>query len=312
MESSRQEYSQGALCALEGYDAIDGLKGFTEDYGTGAYQVEINTRSSFTASSIVLRKLKNETWTDASTRLVAFDFNLFNKHTEYVTVVRLIIQQFVSGRFVPSHVIYTFKPLPHGENRAWDSAKLYLTYSLFALFLLWELYREALRMYQYRKCVGRLYEIEVSLYTVSSLSICFALASFSKWSQRRIMPSFTRARTERKLRDTFRSRGRSKDSFPIYVTHHGLCLLSHLSSIQLDLAWANIVAHISKLTQRFVRLCGCARSVLLLLQRLPRIGRTATKSRDFTPSKRLSRVLGWMLGDFDYKAFRRRILNLRL
>ena len=137
-------YQKGGYPYLYRENPVEGLFGWRKEYGKGGFYVEFDGDLTSTAASMIVEKLKKGTWSDKATRIISCDFNLYNANTQYVTVMRLHIQFFPSGKVLPSHFVMSFR----GKE---PTTKQVVLLGFFFITLIFKIGYELKRMYDYRK-----------------------------------------------------------------------------------------------------------------------------------------------------------------
>lgn len=96
-----------------GYSSLSGVYGWqpggsSRNYGFGGYVEYLN--SSHTSSSAVafVKKLLEDEWIDSGTRILAFDFNIYNTAKQSLTSCSFMFEVYPSGYGNENYRIYTF------------------------------------------------------------------------------------------------------------------------------------------------------------------------------------------------------------
>ena len=136
-------YRRGGFNYTKREYPLEGLFGWDKDYPTESFEIQLDGDLNPEAAKLIFDKLREGTWTDKQTRIVAFDMNLYNANTKYVTVLRLQIQFLPSGKIIPSHFVMSFAV---GQ----PEVTKYVFIALYAIAYLFKVSFELKRMYDYR------------------------------------------------------------------------------------------------------------------------------------------------------------------
>ena len=103
----------------DGLSPLNGLWGFGYDYGTGGYVTELPLNRTEAIATIA--QMKADLWTDAGTRAVAIDFNLYNTNSKLASMVRVVFEVDFTSRFIKFAKIFTVKVVVYG----WSGTTIY-------------------------------------------------------------------------------------------------------------------------------------------------------------------------------------------
>ena len=298
-ETETRDNIGGYVYQPDKFNDLYGKKSFGGDYGDGAYQIEVNAKLGLVASTAIFRKLKSETWTDNRTRVVAFDFNLFNNVTRYVTAFRLKVEVFDSGRFVPSHTIFTFKPIPLGEKRTF----MFTCYTLFAIVLLYQLVREGQMLWRFRSALHLLLNVRSFMVLGFLVLNFFTVALFlMSATQENFRNFFTKTLGNENFQTLFEAGKAQKVAFQFASSIMVFSCLNIFRAFSLTargrILWLTFLNSVNDLFI-YVMVLG----LFFYSFALAAYWSYGDQVENFhSLQKAVSSVSRWMLGDFDYNA----------